>query len=189
MPLPERIVVAGNTGSGKSTLAEALARRLDLPFVELDALFWLPNWTEPDAEDFRAKVRAATEGGRWVVAGNYNGRTADITWVQAQAMVYLELGVARSIWRVLRRSWRRWRSQELLWGTNTETFAKHLRVWSPDSLVWWAVKSVPNHRKRVIELRTDPRWSHIDLVQLRSPSEVNRWLDAVTRRCRTRRAA
>ena len=34
----ERIVVVGNTGSGKSTLAEELARRLDLAFVELDAL-------------------------------------------------------------------------------------------------------------------------------------------------------
>jgi hypothetical protein len=29
--------------------------------------------------------------------------------------------------------------------------------------------------------RSDPRWAHIDFVRLRSPREVERWLEAVTR--------
>lgn len=189
MPLPERILVIGNTGSGKSTLAEELARRLGLPFIELDALFWLPNWTEPEPEDFRAKVRAATEGGRWVIAGNYRGRTQDITWTLAQAAVHLDLGLAASLGRVTRRSWQRWRSQELLWGTNTETFSKHLKLWSDDSLLKWAVKSHLTQRRDHLHARTDPRWAHIDFVRLRTPAEVNRWLEAVTRPPRSRSAA
>jgi adenylate kinase family enzyme len=175
----ERVIVAGNTGSGKSTLAEELARRLDLPFVELDALFWLPGWTESGPEAFREKVRAAIAGGRWVIAGNYNSRTQDLTWPVAQAIVYLDLGVGRSLWRVTRRSWRRWRTRELLWGTNTEKFVEHLKLWSDDSLLKWAVKSHPNHRARIRALRTDPRWAHLDVVRLRSPREVARWLDSV----------
>ena len=179
MTPPERIIVIGNTGSGKSTLAEELARRLGLPFIELDALFWEPNWTEPEPESFRAKVRTAIEGGRWVIAGNYNGRTQDITWPEAQVVVRLDLGLPRSLWRVTRRSWRRSRSNELLWGTNTETFTKHLKLWSDESLLKWAVKSQSTHRTRAREERIDPRWAHIDFVRLRSPREVERWLAAV----------
>ncbi|MSP22271.1 MAG: AAA family ATPase [Dehalococcoidia bacterium] len=175
----ERIIVVGNTGSGKSTLAEELARRLDLPFIELDALFWLPDWTEPEREAFRDRVRAATEGRRWVVAGNYESRTQDITWPQAQVVVRLDLGLARPLVRVTRRSWRRSRSNEPLWGTNTETFSKHLKLWSNDSLLHWAVKSHFNHRTRAKVEPADPRWTHIDFVRLRSPAEVTRWLDSV----------
>jgi adenylate kinase family enzyme len=175
----ERIIVIGNTGSGKSTLAEELAKRLDLPFIELDALFWLPNWTEPEREDFREKVRAAIEGGRWVIAGNYQSRTQDITWPEAQTVVRLDLGLARSLIRVTRRSWQRSRSNELLWGTNTETFTKHLKLWSDDSLLKWAVKAHFNHRVRAETEPRDPRWAHIDFVRLRSPREVARWLESV----------
>jgi adenylate kinase family enzyme len=175
----ERVIVIGNTGSGKSTLAEALARRLGLTFIELDALFWLPDWREPKPEAFRDKVRAAIEGGRWVIAGNYNGRTQDITWPEAQVVVRLDLGLPLSLLRVTRRSWRRSRSGELLWGTNTETFRKHLKLWSDDSLLKWAVKSQSTHRTRARAERLDPRWAHIDFVRLRSPGEVARWLAAM----------
>ena len=43
MPL-RRIVVIGNTCAGKSTLAAGLAKKLSVPFVDLDALYWEPNW-------------------------------------------------------------------------------------------------------------------------------------------------
>ncbi|HKS92649.1 MAG TPA: hypothetical protein VJQ83_12025, partial [Tepidiformaceae bacterium] len=60
--LGKRIVVVGPSCSGKSTLAEQLGAALDLPYVELDALFWRPNWTEPEDEEFAAQLRDATAG-------------------------------------------------------------------------------------------------------------------------------
>lgn len=186
----ERILVIGNTGSGKSTLAEELARRLGLAFVELDALFWLPGWAKPDSESFRAGVRAAIEGGRWVTAGQYFTRIQDITWPEAQVAVHLDVGLVRSLSRVTRRAWRRSRSNELLWGTNTETFTKHLKLWDPaESLIAFAVVSHRKRRPEILARRHDPRWAHIDFVRLRSPREVERWLEAVTRQPRTRSAA
>jgi adenylate kinase family enzyme len=41
--MPQRVAVRGGTGSGKSTFARELARRLDVPHVELDALHHGPN--------------------------------------------------------------------------------------------------------------------------------------------------
>ena len=62
LPLPRRIVVVGTSGSGKTTLAREVARRLALPHVEIDALHWGPNWTEPPVELFRQRAVRAIGG-------------------------------------------------------------------------------------------------------------------------------
>src|SRR5829696_3668205 len=54
-----RVVVKGTSGAGKSTFAAAVARRLGVAYVELDALHHGPNWSAPTAEEFRRRVRAA----------------------------------------------------------------------------------------------------------------------------------
>jgi adenylate kinase family enzyme len=36
--------VVGSTGSGKTTFARALAEKLGVPHVEIDALFWQRGW-------------------------------------------------------------------------------------------------------------------------------------------------
>jgi len=47
-----RVVVLGCSGSGKSTLAHALAQKLDAPWVQLDALYWGPNWQPRPQREF-----------------------------------------------------------------------------------------------------------------------------------------
>ena len=53
-----RIVVVGATGCGKSMLAERLAQKFNLDFIELDALYWKPDWVDSTREEFREKVGA-----------------------------------------------------------------------------------------------------------------------------------
>jgi len=65
-----RISVVGSTGSGKTTFGRELARRLGIPFVELDALAWGPNWTLVQEELFKERVGRAVEGDAWVIDGN-----------------------------------------------------------------------------------------------------------------------
>ncbi|MEX2228696.1 MAG: adenylate kinase [Dehalococcoidia bacterium] len=170
-----RVIVIGNTSSGKSTLAATLARSLEVPFVELDALNWEPNWVEAPDAVLRARVADATSGAEWVVAGNYLSKTQDLTWPRVETVIYLDYSLPFVLWRVLARSWRRWRSRELLWGTNTESFWKHLSSWD-DSLLVWAMKSHAKHRARWPELVTDPRWAHVRFVRLCSQRETDRWL-------------
>lgn len=67
----ERIMVVGTSCAGKTTLARRIARTLDMPHVELDALYWGPNWSECPTDEFRERVRERVGGDRWVVDGNY----------------------------------------------------------------------------------------------------------------------
>ena len=120
---PRRINVVGLSGSGKSSVTRPAADLLSVPFIELDALHWiLPEWQMPPLDEFRASVDAATLGGGWVVAGNY-GKVRDIVWTRADTVVWLDLPLLITIWRVAVRTIRRVRRREMLWG------------WQPRALV------------------------------------------------------
>src|SRR5207237_3115895 len=81
-PLMRRVVVGGSTASGKSTYARALAQRMGVPLIELDAIRHGPNWTETPDDRFRELVGARTIGDAWVVDGNHS-MTIDLTWRRA----------------------------------------------------------------------------------------------------------
>ncbi|MCU1732671.1 MULTISPECIES: AAA family ATPase [unclassified Pseudomonas] len=100
----QRIVILGNAGSGKSTLARALGKRLDLPVVHLDQLFWEPGWVEPDAEQFRKRVRNAVASDSWVCEGNYARRTFDLRLPRADLIIWLDTPRLICLPRVLLRS-------------------------------------------------------------------------------------
>jgi adenylate kinase family enzyme len=184
-PIGRRIAIIGSTSSGKSTLGERLAGLLDVPLVELDALYWKPDWVESADEEFFPKVAEATSGDGWVVAESYS-RTRELYWSRLETVIWLDLPLAVSVWRVLVRSWRRSRNRELLWGTNYEGFAKHLKLWSPkDSLVAWAVTTHGQARRRNLEAMLDPRWRHVRWVRLQSQREVDEFLLSLERQVRT----
>ncbi|MXW16195.1 MAG: adenylate kinase [Gemmatimonadetes bacterium] len=171
-----RIHVTGNVASGKSTLARRLAEALEAPLVELDELNWLPDWVglnETDPEEFERRIRRATGGERWVVAGSYGRFARRIIWPRVDTVVWLDLPMPVLAWRALRRSWRRWRTRELLWGTNVERFWPQLRVWrKDDSLLAWLITQHARKRRDMLERLDDPRWAHIRFVRLRSVREV-----------------
>ncbi|WP_256354448.1 AAA family ATPase [Pseudomonas reactans] len=100
----QRIIILGNSGSGKSTLARLLGKRLGLPIVHLDRLFWEPGWVEPDAEQFRSRVRNAVATDNWVCEGNYARRTFDLRLERADLIIWLDTPRLTCFLRVLMRS-------------------------------------------------------------------------------------
>lgn len=191
-PIGQRIHVIGGTSSGKSTLATQLASVIGAPVVELDALNWLPNWVglnETDPEEFRRRIREATAGDAWIVAGSYSNFSEPGFWDRLDTVIWLDLPLPLTVRRVLTRSWRRWRTKELLWGTNYERFLPQLKFWSRDSLVWWAVTSQRKRRVRMLSHMADPRWSHIRFIRLTSTREVEAFRRAVEDACRADEAA
>jgi adenylate kinase family enzyme len=182
-PIGRRIHVMGNSNSGKSTVAERLSGCLGIPLVELDALNWEPGWVglnEADPAEFERRIREATASDAWVVAGSYSAFSQRVFWRRLQTVIWLDLPMPQLVWRSLARSWRRWRSKELLWGSNSESFWRQLMVWrKQDSLVWWIVTQQRRKRRAMLTAMADPTWSHIRFVRLRSSAAVNAFLAAV----------
>lgn len=173
-PLVRRVSVAGISGSGKTTFARALAARLGVPYVELDALHHGPNWTEATADELRARVEAAITAAPdgWVIDGNYRSKLDDIVLAQADTLVWLELPLRVSIARLARRTWRRLRTREELWHGNRERLRNLVGV--REGLFAWAIRSYFHHRHHVPAAAA--RNPHLRFVHLRTPREVDRFL-------------
>ncbi len=178
-PFPyTRVIVVGTTASGKSTLAETLANRLDLDFVELDALYWQPNWVGTPDEEFIPKVDAATRGERWVVAGTYS-RTIPTTWRRAEIIIWLDYSLPLIFWQLVKRTVRRNLTREVMWGTNTDRFWIHFKLWSDESLVRWLFKTYGKRKKQYPQLLALPEHQHLKLLRFRSPKETAAWVKSL----------
>ncbi|MCY4095636.1 MAG: adenylate kinase [Gammaproteobacteria bacterium] len=179
----DRIHVLGNSASGKSALGKRLALILDADFVELDALNWLPDWvglnaTDPD--ELTRRFETATDSDKWVVAGSYTKFAKRTFWSRLDTVIWLDLPVPILLWRVVRRSWRRWRSRELLWGTNVERFWPQLAFWrGDDSLIYWIISAQRGKRESMLMAMADPRWRKIRFIRLTSTREIETFVTTV----------
>lgn len=85
----KRINVVGSSGSGKSTFSKQLAMKLGVTYIEMDRLFWLPDWKELDDEAFFDKVVDVTQQEAWVLDGNYS-RTQPYKWQRVDTIIWLD---------------------------------------------------------------------------------------------------
>lgn len=170
-----RINVVGTSCSGKTTLAKAIGRRLALPHVELDALFWGPDWTPVAAEVFRGRVSEATAAEAWVIDGGYS-TVRPLIWERVDTIVWLDYPIPLVLARWARRTVVRIRSRQEFWtGTgNRETLRN---AFKSDALLWWILRT--HHRRR--RTMTDAMRARSDLLWIRlcSPAEAERWLAGV----------
>jgi adenylate kinase family enzyme len=162
-------VVASASGNGKTTLGRALADRLGVPFVELDALVHGPGWTETPDDELRALVEPIVAGDGWVVDGAYRRKLGDLVLASADTVVWLDLPLRVWVPRLARRTLRRVRGTEQLWNDNRETLRG--AVWGRDSLFGYAFRMHFDRRRRY------PReLAAFTVVRLRSTDEVARFL-------------
>ena len=162
-------IIASASGNGKTTLGRALAARLGVRFVELDALVHGPNWTEtPDAE-----LRATLEP---ILARR---RLGDRRRLRAQAR---HAGARRRRHdRLARPADARLAAppdpplqppsaaREELWNGNRETWRD--LFWGRESLIGYALTQQPRRRRE-----WPARLAHHPVVRLRTPDEVRRWI-------------
>jgi len=174
-----RVSVIGTTGSGKTTFARALGAVIGAPHVELDALFWEAGWKMAELETFRARVRSAISGERWVVDGNYRAAGAlELIWSRADTVVWLDYPLPFVLSRLLRRIVARIRDGAELWpGTgNRETVRNSF--FTRDPLPWFAVRTHRGRRRRLSEVLARPEFAHLAVHRFREPPEAERWLEA-----------
>lgn len=102
----ERVVILGRGGAGKSVAARRLGDITGLIVIELDALFWCPEFGAPTPHEWtRIQDELLQAQSRWILDGDlgpYDQLEPRLR--RADTVLVLDFGLARCIVRALRRS-------------------------------------------------------------------------------------
>ena len=174
----QRVSVVGTSGSGKSTLGAALAKRLGTEFLELDSVFHQPGWVPLPEEEFRRRVSDAVAGERWVVDGNYS-KVRDIVWARADTVVWLDLPRRTVMRRVIWRTLGRVAGRKELWTGNREHWRNLFSLDKEQSIITWAWQTHAQNRAKFTAALADQENVELDVVRLKNPADVRRFLRSV----------
>ena len=168
-----KIQVVGSSCSGKTTLARRLSQLLAIEHMELDAQYWLSNWTARDRLEFHSVVSDTVEKNQWIVDGNYRSKLGNLVSDRADTIIWLDLPFITVYRRVIIRCAKRIFSRAQLWNGNTENLRNLL--FRRDSLLYW----VPGHWQSLKDdygaLFTENTNSR-NLLRFKSASELENWL-------------
>jgi adenylate kinase family enzyme len=164
------VSVVGNSGSGKSTLGRALAAKLGVPFVELDAIVHQPGWQKLPDDEFTARVDAVLGTDGWVIDGNYRV-VRPLVWARADTVVWFDLPRRTVMRQIVIRTLRRGVTRQELWNGNRERLANLVRRDPNESVVRWAWVKHDVYRDRYRAAAADPAFSHLRFVRIGSRAD------------------
>jgi adenylate kinase family enzyme len=163
-------IVIGTSGSGKTTAAATLAKELGCYLIDCDNINWLPNWVEKEHGLFAEELAVQMRREAWVMDGNY-ARVRELTFAQAEAILWLDMGfwtcLGRVFWRTFRRAWtgeRLWESQ------NKESL---LMFFSRQGLPWWVISTWRRRRNNTDALMKSGQYPQLRWIRLRDKKQVD----------------
>lgn len=171
-----RVSVVGTSCSGKTTFAKNLASILGSKHIELDAIYWLPDWIERPQDEFLDLVKNETLAERWVCDGNYT-RVREAIWERTTAIVWLDYSFPRTVYRAMNRTTRRIISGERIFSGNRETFK--MAFMSRDSILLWVLTTYFERRRRYAELLRKENSREKGIFIFRHPKEAEKFLRQV----------
>lgn len=175
-----RILIIGRTGSGKTTLARELAAALGMHHVELDSLYFEPDFSTVPLSVLRERTRAAIAGDRWVTDGNKSA-VRDLVWPRADTIIWLDYPLMVSLWRLGKRAlWRTSMLQAQAAESGEKKAGLIKKLFSAAKGVLRALQSHMGQRREFPRLFAMPENQHLAVVRLRSPQATQRWLALVT---------
>lgn len=174
-----RIHIIGAPGSGKTTLAQQLAQALAIRHIELDALYWRPQWRPTPQAIFQEQVAALLQERAWIIDGSYDA-ICPVIWQYADLVIWLDYPRWFVFQRLLRRSLRHVLQQTDLWGTgNRQTLRDLCRM---DSILWSTWQKHRILRRYIPQLLASTTDGHLTFVHLHAHCATQRWFAAFTAR-------
>lgn len=169
------INVIGTSGSGKTTFSRKLSEILNIAHIEMDKLFWKPNWTMPDDDEFFLKLKNELDAGKWILDGNYK-RTTSIKWQTTEVVIWLDYGFCRTFFQSFKRSINRSITKKELWEDtgNRESFTR--TFFDKESILLWVIKTHRKSRKKYELAMSDKKYSGIKFIRLKSPADAEQFL-------------
>ena len=101
----QRILIIGGNGAGKSTFSYLLAKKLGLPLIHLDQIYWHGCWEVTPHEEFLERVEAEAKKERWIIEGN-NVRSIHQRLQYADTLIWFEFPPIVCVTNILKREWK-----------------------------------------------------------------------------------
>ncbi len=165
----KRICVIGNAGGGKSTLARRLAAARALPYFEVDAFLWRPDWSAFSDDEYLASHEAIVTRDAWVLDGFGNWESVARRFDRADTVILIDLPLWIHFWLAAER--------QLQWSKGD---ARHKPAGHPDPPptkelfeMIWTIDS--DHMPRLREMVEVVESAGTTVVRLRSLDEVSRY--------------
>ena len=98
-----RIAILGNTAGGKSTLARRLAKTTGLNHIEIDRLYWRPDWSRTPQADYERNHDRAIESDQWIIDGGGDLPSIRKRVVRASHLILIDLPLWVHFWRAAER--------------------------------------------------------------------------------------
>ena len=174
----DRIVVVGRTGSGKTTFARELAAALRVPHVELDSLYFGPQFSTAPVAVLRERTSAAIASERWVTDGNKRA-VRDLVWPRADTIIWLDYSLGVSLWRLGKRARRRTSELKAEAARTGQRGRLPRQLLAAATGVLTALRSHAGQRREFTRLFAEPANAHLAVVRLRSPRAARAWLSRI----------
>ncbi|HZD22127.1 MAG TPA: adenylate kinase [Acidimicrobiia bacterium] len=175
-----RVVVVGCSGSGKTTLAREIARRLDIPRLEMDAVMHDGDWNATPDHVFAARLAEFATGDRWVIDGNYASHGAsEAVWPRADTVVWVDPPKRVVVSRVVRRTLKRMITREELWNGLREPLGNLYKRDPYENIIVWAWTRYDSYRRRYEETMRDGTWAHATVRRLQDMRTTRQFLNSL----------
>ncbi|MCU5089401.1 DNA topology modulation protein [Bacillus toyonensis] len=163
----KKIILIGSGGSGKSTLAKQLGNKLNIKVHHLDALFWKANWEGVPREEQRKVQKNLIKEEEWIIDGNYGG-TMDLRLNAADTIIFLDIHRTICVYRAFKRivQYRNKTRPDMGAGCEGRLDLQFFK-W-----IW----EYPNKKKPAILKKLDQLSKGKEVIILKSPNEVKRFL-------------
>ncbi|MED3540277.1 DNA topology modulation protein [Bacillus toyonensis] len=163
----KKIILIGSGGSGKSTLAKKLGNKLNIKVHHLDALFWKANWEGVPREEQRKVQKNLIKEEKWIIDGNYGG-TMDLRLNAADTIIFLDIHRTICVYRAFKRIVQyRDKTRPDMGAGCEERLDLQFFKW-----IW----EYPNKKKPAILKKLDQLSKGKEVIILKSPNEVKRFL-------------
>ena len=163
-----KIVIVGSTGTGKTTLARQLSKTLGLTLVDLDELYWNPDWVASDIDTFRQRVDKALPDNRWVVTGNYSA-IRDFVWSRSDTLIWIDYSFIRTFTQLAKRTMKSLITGEIKCNGNREQWC--MQFLSRRSIFLWLFKTYSKNKRQYGDIfKNQSLWPNIKTyIHLASP--------------------
>ena len=175
-----RLLIIGANGAGKSVLARRLSEIYGIRHIELDRLFWKPEWEKSSVEEFVEKIKFELDkNNEWIVDGNYYRMIGDVVWKDANVIIWLDYGMGLVARRVIGRTIKNIIQKRKLFDNNVDTFKRMLTP--KDSIIVWSLKTFSRKRRKYKFLFENHSDEGVEFLRFRKPGEVEEYFKGLKR--------